>query len=61
VILEIPLTIGVAGVLLAPVLAAIAVIGALVAECSIEVVRSKSPIEEGKEKVSTEVTDVTDQ
>jgi hypothetical protein len=60
VILEIPLTIGVAGVLLAPVLAAIAVLGALIAQCSIEVVRSESPVEESKEKASTEITDVTD-
>ena len=36
-ILELPLTFGVAGVLLAPVWAAIGVIGALLAQCSIEV------------------------
>ncbi|GCE13156.1 DUF4342 domain-containing protein [Tengunoibacter tsumagoiensis] len=38
-ILEIPLTIGVAGVVLAPIWAAIGVLGALIAQCSIEVVR----------------------
>jgi hypothetical protein len=43
--LEIPLTIGVAGFILAPVWAAIAVLGALVAQCSIEVVRSEQPLQ----------------
>lgn len=42
-ILEIPLAFGVAGAILAPTLAAIGVIGALVAQCSIEVVRSEEP------------------
>ena len=42
-IVEIPLTFGVAGVILAPTLAAIGVIGALIAQCSIEVVRSETP------------------
>ncbi|QBD77712.1 DUF4342 domain-containing protein [Ktedonosporobacter rubrisoli] len=42
-ILEIPLTFGVAGVLLAPAWAALGVIGALLAQCSIEVVRSEKP------------------
>jgi hypothetical protein len=42
-IMEIPLTFGLAGVLLAPTLAAIGVVGALIAQCSIEVVRSESP------------------
>ena len=45
-ILEIPLTFGIAGVLLVPVWAAIGVLGALLAQCSIEVVRSESPTEE---------------
>jgi len=40
-LLEIPLTIGIAGILLAPTWAAIAVLGALLAQCSIEVVRSE--------------------
>jgi Domain of unknown function (DUF4342) len=40
IILEIPLTIGVASVVLVPVLAAIGVLGALIAQCSIEVVRT---------------------
>lgn len=42
-ILEIPLTVGVVGVLVAPVLAAIGAIGALIAQCSIEVIRSEPP------------------
>ncbi len=42
-IMELPLTFGLAGVILAPTLAAIGVIGALIAQCSIEVVRSEKP------------------
>ena len=42
-IMEIPLTVGVVGVLVAPVLAALGAIGALIAQCSIEVVRSEPP------------------
>src|SRR5215475_351357 len=50
-ILEIPLTIGVAGILLAPAWAAIGVLGALLAQCSIEVVRSEAPAETTETKV----------
>lgn len=39
-ILEIPLTVGVVGVALAPALAAVGVLGALLAQCSIQVIRS---------------------
>lgn len=39
VILEIPLAVGVVGVMLAPALAAIGAMGALLAQCSIEVIR----------------------
>jgi hypothetical protein len=39
-IIEIPLSVGVVGTLLAPWLAAVGAIGALVAQCTIEVVRS---------------------
>ncbi|HLI08031.1 MAG TPA: DUF4342 domain-containing protein [Ktedonobacteraceae bacterium] len=42
-ILEIPLTIGVVGAILAPTAAAIGAIGALLAQCSIQVVRSEPP------------------
>jgi hypothetical protein len=42
-VMEIPLTFGLAGVILAPTLAAIGVVGALLAQCSIEVVRSEGP------------------
>jgi len=42
-LMEFPLTFGVVGVLVAPVLAAIGAIGALIAQCSIEVVRVESP------------------
>ena|SRR5437868_4530551 len=42
-VVEFPLTIGVVGALLAPPLAAIGAIGALIAQCSIEVVRSEPP------------------
>lgn len=41
VVLEIPLALGVVGVVLAPVLAAIGALGALLAQCSIEVIRSE--------------------
>jgi Domain of unknown function (DUF4342) len=41
--LEIPLTVGVAGTLLAPWLAALGAMGALLTHCTIEVVRSDSP------------------
>jgi hypothetical protein len=42
-IAEFPLTFGVVGVLVAPMLAAIGALGALIAQCSIEVVRSEQP------------------
>jgi hypothetical protein len=42
-VVEFPLTIGVVGALLAPPLAAIGAIGALIAQCSIEVVRTEQP------------------
>jgi Domain of unknown function (DUF4342) len=54
-ILEIPLTVGIAGVLLAPVWAAIGVLGALLAQCSIEVVRSEEPAEEAPQAKVEEV------
>jgi hypothetical protein len=49
-IMEIPLTVGVVGVLVAPALAAIGAIGALMAQCSIEVVRSERPGEAAQER-----------
>lgn len=45
-ILEIPLTIGFVGVVIAPVLAAVGAIGALVTNCTIEVVRVESELPE---------------
>lgn len=42
-ILRIPLTVGVIGTLLAPQLAALGAIGALLTRCTIEVVRSDRP------------------
>lgn len=42
-IVEIPLTVGVVGVIVAPVFAALGAIGALLAQCSIEVVRTERP------------------
>ena len=44
-IVEFPLNVGVVGVLLAPSLAAIGAVGALIAQCSIEVVRTERPAE----------------
>ncbi|MDQ6661155.1 MAG: DUF4342 domain-containing protein [Chloroflexota bacterium] len=49
-IMEIPLTVGVVGVLVAPVLAAIGAIGALMAQCSIEVVRSERPSDTARDQ-----------
>jgi len=43
IVLEIPLTVGVVGALVAPWLAAVGAIGALLTQCSIEVVRAESP------------------
>lgn len=43
VVLEIPLALGVVGIVLAPTLAAIGAVGALLAQCSIEVVRAERP------------------
>ena len=43
VILEVPLALGFAGVVFAPTLAAIGAMGALLAQCTIEVVRSEPP------------------
>ena len=40
---EFPLTFGVVGAIVAPALAAIGAIGALLAQCSIEVVRAEEP------------------
>ena len=40
IVLEIPVGIGVASIVLAPILAAVAAVGALVAHCTIEVVRT---------------------
>ena len=42
-IMEFPLTVGLVGVIVAPALAAIGAIGALIAQCSIEVIRSERP------------------
>ncbi len=54
-ILEIPLALGVAGVVLVPVWAAIGVLGALIAQCSIEVIRT----EETADDVAPEPFDET--
>jgi hypothetical protein len=52
VILEIPLALGFAGVVLAPTLAAIGAMGALLAQCSIEVVRQEEPTGASQTRVS---------
>ena len=44
-IVEIPLTIGVVGAVIAPPLAAVGAIAALVTECSIVVIRDETPAE----------------
>ncbi len=50
-IMEVPLSVGVVGVLVAPALAAIGAIGALLAQCSIEVIRSERPADALSHKV----------
>lgn len=47
-IIEIPLTFGVVGVFLAPTLAATGLLSALMAKCSIEVIRNEEPSSEPK-------------
>ncbi|HLI88886.1 MAG TPA: DUF4342 domain-containing protein [Ktedonobacteraceae bacterium] len=42
-IMEFPLTVGLAATVLAPIWAAVGVIGALITQCSIEVVRTEQP------------------
>ena len=58
-IVEFPLNVGVVGVLLAPSLAAIGAIGALIAQCSIEIVRVESPAEAMKSSVEEVTPDET--
>lgn len=50
VYLEIPLTFGVIGALVAPMLAAVGAIAAMVADLKVEVVRSDEPEKEGDAK-----------
>jgi hypothetical protein len=42
-IMEIPVSIGVVGAVLAPVLAAVAAVGALLTHCTLEIVRAEPP------------------
>jgi hypothetical protein len=56
VILEIPLAVGVVGVVMAPTLAAIGAMGALLAQCSIEVIRWEKPPVEPPTKETAETT-----
>jgi len=50
-VMEFPLTVGLVGVIVAPALAAIGAIGALIAQCSIEVIRAERPSEAVQNKV----------
>jgi hypothetical protein len=56
-IMEFPLTVGLVGVIVAPALAAIGAIGALIAQCSIEVIRSERPSEAVQNKVDEVMRD----
>lgn len=49
-IMEFPLTVGVVGVIAAPMLVAVGAISALIAQCSIEVVRSEPTIPTASEE-----------
>jgi len=42
-ILEIPVTVGLIGVVLAPLLAAVAAVGAITADCTLEIIRTGPP------------------
>ena len=55
-ILEVPLTVGLVGVLALPQLAAIGAIAALLNQCSIEVVRVVKPTEAAQESVEEVLT-----
>jgi hypothetical protein len=48
-LIELPLTVGVVGVLIAPVLAAVGALAALLSDCTIEVERSGEKAAEGSE------------
>ncbi len=55
VVLEVPLALGFAGVVMAPSLAALGAMGALLAQCSIEVVRTEPVVPpQGPETISVE-------
>ena len=56
VLIEIPLTIGVVGAVLAPMWAAIGAVAALVADCSIEVEHSEEEADEAGEEDEAEET-----
>jgi hypothetical protein len=56
-IVEFPLNIGIVGAILAPTLAAIGAIGALIAQCSIEIVRTERPSEAVKSTVEEVIHD----
>jgi Domain of unknown function (DUF4342) len=56
-VMEFPLTVGLVGVIVAPALAAIGAIGALIAQCSIEVIRSERPSEAVQNKVEEVMKD----
>jgi hypothetical protein len=58
VIAEFPLTVGVVGAVLAPVLAAIGAVTALITECTIEVER-EAPVEESTTAAPPPTTDDT--
>lgn len=55
-ILEVPLTVGLVGMLALPQLAAIGAIAALLTQCSIEVVRSEKPTQAVEERVEEVLT-----
>ena len=52
VYLEIPVTFGVIGALIAPMLAAVGAVAAMVANLKVEVIRTEEPAKENKEKES---------
>ena len=54
-VMEIPVTFGVIGAVLAPVLAAVAAVGAALTHCTVEVVRTEPPAPSGTPPVTPEI------
>ena len=54
-VMELPITLGVVGAVLAPMLAAVGAVGAALTHCTVEVVRTEPPIPSGTPPVTPEI------